>query len=384
LTPEELRSVYRGRRVLVTGHGTFQGGWLATWLAELGARVAGHTALPDYEPNLFAAARVADCLVADVQGDIRELAPLEAAWKESRPEVVFHLAAQPLVEQGHRDPLGTVAINVLGVANLLELARRKPSPAALVIVTSDRCYDQRSWPYAYRETDPLGGDDVASASQSAAEMLAHAFHASFLAERGVGVATARAGSAMGGGDWTPGLLVPECIRALAANAPVTVRRPRTVRPWQHVLEPLSGYLTVGGRLLAAGPGERQALSGPWNFAPAAAGGRTVWELVEAVIANWGSGTWERVEEPTGKQRGSGERGERAERGERREPQEPAPMRLSIDKARETLGWMPRWSFEEMVAQTVDWYKAYYAGDDMGGWCRRQIAAYMEPDENLGS
>ncbi len=374
MTPEELRNVYRGRRVLVTGHSSFQGGWLATWLTELGARVAGHSAPPAYEPNLFAAARVTDSLVADVQGDIQDMPPLEAAWKESRPEIVFHLAAQPLVEQGLRDPLKTVATNVLGITNLLELARRKPSPAALVIVTSDRCYDDRGWPYAYREIDPLGGDDVASASQSAAELLSRAFHTSFLADRGVGIATARAGSAIGGGDWTPGLLVPDIIRALAAGEAVKVRRPRTVRPWQHVLEPLSGYLTIGGRLLAAGPSERQTLSGAWNFALAPAAGRTVWELVEAVIAHWGSGTWERVEEPTGKQRDR----------ERSAAQEPAPIRLSIDKARETLGWTPRWGFAETVAQTVDWYRAYYAGDDMGGWCRRQIAAYMEPDEDVGS
>jgi CDP-glucose 4,6-dehydratase len=371
VTPEELRSAYRGRRVLVTGHTGFKGGWLATWLAELGARVAGYSLPAATEPNLMAAARVADSLVADVEGDVRDLARFEAAWKECRPEIVFHLAAQPLVEEGHRDPVGTVTVNVLGVAHLLELARRKPSPAAVVVVTSDRCYEPHDWPYAYREIDPLGGEDVYSASKSAAELLVRAFRSSFLAERGVGVATTRAGSVIGGGDWTAGLLLPECIRALAGDVPVKVHHPRTVRPWLHVLEPLSGYLTLGARLLAAGPAERQSLSSPWNFAPPPDTGRTVWELVEAVIANWGGGTWEAVKEAGGKERDR----------DRWRNRDQAPVRLSIDKAREALGWAPRWSFPEMIAQTVDWYRAYYAGDDMGGWCRRQIASYMEPAED---
>jgi CDP-glucose 4,6-dehydratase len=374
LTPEELRNAYRGCRVLVTGHTGFEGGWLATWLAELGARVAGFSLPPATEPSLFAAARVADSLVADGQGDVRDLGQLEAAWKESRPEVVFHLAAQPLVEQGHREPVATVAVNVLGAAHVLELARRKPQPAAVVIVTSDRCYEVRDWPYAYRETDTLGGDDIYGASKSAVELIARAWRHSFLAERGVAVATARAGSVIGGGDWTPGLLVPECMRALAGDLPVKVRHPRMVRPWQHVLDPLSGYLTLGGRLLAAGPAERQALSGPWNFASAVEAGRTVWELVETVIAKWGSGSWESVKNDRGKDR-ERERGRGAGL---------PPLRLSIDKAREALGWTPRWGFEEMVAHTVDWYRAFFAGDDMGGWCRRQIAAYMEPAEDGGA
>jgi CDP-glucose 4,6-dehydratase len=364
LTPEELRSVYRGRRVLVTGHTGFAGGWLTTWLAELGARVGGYSLAPATEPNLFTAARVADSMVGDTEGDIRDLGPLEAAWRETRPEVVFHLASQPLAVESVRDPLAIVTVNLLGVAHVLELARRKPSPTAVILVMNDRGYELREGPYPYRETDPIGGHDVSTASRTAAEQLALGFRDGPLADRGVGVACVRVGSAIGGGDWTRGILVPDCVRALADGQAVQVRHPRTVRPWQHILEPLSGYLTLGGRLLASGAAERQKFSGAWNFGPARGTDRTVWELVEAMIANWGSGSWERLKETAADREGT-------------------PLHLSIDKAREMLGWQPHLTFEETVSFTVDWYRAFYAGDDMGGWCRRQIASYMEPAEDVG-
>jgi CDP-glucose 4,6-dehydratase len=356
LTPEALRSPYPGRRVLITGHTGFQGGWLATWLAELGARVSGFSLAPAYEPNLFTVARVGDSLVTETEGDVRNLAPFGKAWREARPEIVFHVASQP----PQREPVETIATNVLGVTNALELARRRPAPGAVVIVGSDRCYEARQWPYAYRESDTLGGDDLYSASKSASELVAAALGRRLLAERDVGVATARAGSALGGGDWGADRLVPNCIRALAADEPVRVRSPRTLRPWQHILDPLSGCLTLGASLLAAGPAGRAELAGAWNFGPNVESVRTVWELLEALLANWGSGRWEVVEEPD---------------------LEEAPLqRLATDKAHALLGWAPHWGFAETVAHTVDWYRAYYGGDDMGGWCRRQIAAYMEPAE----
>lgn len=357
-----LAEVYRGRRVLVTGHTGFKGGWLSLWLASLGAEVTGYSLPPPTEPSLFVAAQVADYLT-HVEGDVRDVDHLRQVWRAARPEIVFHLAAQPIVRTSYCDPLTTVATNVLGTTHVLELAREWRESAALVIVTSDKCYENREWVYGYREDDALGGRDVYSASKAAAELLVRSYRCSFfppeaLATHGVALASARAGNVIGGGDWAPDRIVPDCVRALAQGGSVTVRSPHAVRPWQHVLEPVSGYLALGARLLAGCPADRAPFCDAWNFGPALNSSRTVRDLVDAVVRRWGSGRWQPVSDPA-------------------QPHEAALLRLAIDKAQTHLGWSPRWDFVGAVTRSVDWYRAFYAGEDAAQWCRRQIAEYQE-------
>jgi CDP-glucose 4,6-dehydratase len=345
--------VYRGRRVLLTGHTGFKGGWLSLWLADLGADVTGYALRPAAGPTLFEAASVAARL-RHREGDVGDLEGLRRAWSEADPEVVFHLAAQPLVRESYRDPLGTVRANVLGTANVLELARTSGRPVAVVVVTSDKCYENREWVHGYRETDPLGGHDVYSASKAAVEVLTSAWRRSFGGDGRVVIASARAGNVIGGGDWAADRVVPDCVRRLAEGRPVPVRNPHAVRPWQHVLEPLSGYLLLGGRLLSADPAERACAADAWNFGPPPGSARTVHDLVAEVLTAWGGGRWEDASDPSA-------------------PHEAGLLQLSTDKARALLGWRPRWDFTTTVRRTVEWYRAHLAGEDMTWWCRRQIA-----------
>jgi CDP-glucose 4,6-dehydratase len=351
---------YRDRRVLVTGHTGFKGGWLALWLNALGARVTGYALAPATEPNLFTAARVGEYVQHNV-GDVRDPARLSEVWTEARPEIVFHMAAQPLVRESYRDPLATLETNFNGTAHVLELARRVSAPLALVVVTSDKCYENREWVYGYREDDAMGGHDVYSMSKGAAELLVSSYRRSFFQDAAspVALATARAGNVMGGGDWSAERIVPDCVRSLTADTTeraIEVRNPRAVRPWQHVLEPLSGYLQLGARLLSRDAAERRRFSEAWNFGPEVGNTRTVGELVESFVARWGAGSWRDASDANA-------------------PHEASLLRLSIDKAHARLGWSPRWDFDETVARTVGWYKAFYAGEDAGEWCLRQINDY---------
>ncbi|MDX1997663.1 MAG: CDP-glucose 4,6-dehydratase [Thermoanaerobaculia bacterium] len=355
---DALAAVYRGRRVLVTGHTGFKGGWLATWLTEWGAHVHGYALAPSTEPNLFTVAGLEGRLHSTL-GDVRDLDAFRAAWRTARPEIVFHLAAQPIVRESYRDPLTTVGTNVLGVTHALELAREEDAPVAVVVVTSDKCYENVEWTWGYREIDRLGGHDLYSASKAAAELVADAYRRSFFATPGAPrLATARAGNVIGGGDWTADRLVPDAVRALAAGAPVRVRRGSATRPWQHVLEPLSGYLQLGARLLVATEAERGQLDSAWNFGPRAGASRTVTEVVQGLVAAWGTGHYELDPEPSG-------------------PHEAGLLALSIDKAVNRLGWSPRWDFATTLEKTAAWYQACYRRDDMAAWTRRQIREYWE-------
>lgn len=332
-----LGGFYAGKTVLLTGHTGFKGGWLACWLKRLGANVIGYALPPEPGPSLFADARVADDMTS-LRGDVRDLAALEAAYRTHRPDLVFHLAAQPLVLRSYREPLETLAANVQGTANVLDCARRAPSVRAVLVVTSDKCYAHPDAARAHREDDPMGGADPYSASKGCAELVASAWRASFFSgDRAAGIATARAGNVVGGGDWAADRIVPDCVRALRAGRAVTLRRPQAVRPWQHVLEPLSGYLWLGRRL-AEEPGRH---AGGWNFGPADDAMVPVEELARLIVKAWGSGAVRAEQDPSA-------------------PPETATLRLDCGKALRELGWRGVWSVEECVQETVSWYRAHGA------------------------
>jgi len=333
-----LDSFYKGRSVLVTGHTGFKGGWLCLWLKALGARVHGLALPPEHGPRgLFEAARVAEGLNSAL-GDCRDAAAVDAAFRRAEPEVVFHLAAQALVRRSYADPLGTWTSNVEGTARVLEAARARP-PRAIVVVTSDKCYANEDHGTPRREDDALGGRDPYSASKAAQELVAASYRASFLGpDKGIGLATARAGNVIGGGDWAEDRLLPDCVRAWREGRPARLRRPDSTRPWQHVLEPVSAYLLLGMRLHE----DPKANSEGWNFGPRDETTATVGELARRAAAAWGAGA-SVVEEP-----------------EPDAPYEAPALRLDASKAAKRLGWTAAWNAERAVDETVAWYRAQNA------------------------
>lgn len=345
--------VFSGKNVFVTGHTGFKGAWLCEWLLALGAEVTGFS-LPDLptEPSLFDGLDLAS-RVRDLRGDVRHFSALLGATQKARPDFVFHLAAQPLVLESYREPLETLQTNVLGTANLLEALRAWDSPCAAVMVTTDKCYDNREWVHAYRENDPLGGRDPYSASKACAEIVTSAWRQSFFEGHPVRVASARAGNVIGGGDWAANRIVPDAMRALARGAKIPIRNPRSHRPWQHVLEPLHGYLSLAAALSTS---KDPALQSAFNFGPEPAASRTVEELVREIVRHW-PGAWEAAEIPAA-------------------PHEARNLQLTIEKARQLLGWNPRWDFATTIEKTVQWYRQSDAGKiDAAELTRADIAAF---------
>ena len=327
--------VYGGRRVLVTGHTGFKGAWLARWLLKLGAQVGGYALPPPTDPSLYAAL---DWDGLDpVLGDVRDAVAVAARVEGFKPEVIFHLAAQPLVRRSYTEPAETFATNVLGTVHLLEVVRRAGRPCAVVVVTSDKCYQETDDPRPRIETDPLGGRDPYSASKAGAEIAAAAYGRAFFGPQSrMALATVRAGNVIGGGDWAEDRILPDCIRALQAGRSIPVRHPEAVRPWQHVLEPLSGYLWLGARLWQSVDQGCPRPSGAFNFGPVPEGHQKVRVLVEAVLKRW-PGRWERAAAPE-------------------DPHENECLRLSIERAVHELGWRPVWDFSTAVERTVCWYR----------------------------
>lgn len=348
---------WHGKRVLLTGHTGFKGSWLALWLQSLGAEVTGFALAPSTTPSLFELARVAEGL-NDQRGDLRDLGALLELIAETQPEIVLHLAAQPLVREGYRDPLGTYSSNVMGTLNLLEAIRQAGGVRACVLVTTDKVYANQEWLWPYRENEALGGHDPYSSSKACCELLAQSYAASFFAperhaEHGLALATARAGNVLGGGDFAPERLIPDVLQAWLAGEPVTLRYPKAVRPWQHALEPLAGYLQLAAGLYEQGP----AFNGAWNFGPGEADMCSVGEVVELLAQRWPDSPGLRVE-PS-------------------DLHEAGLLRLDSSRARQHLAWQPRWSLRQCLEHTLDWHLAWRAGEDMRAVSLNQLNLYKE-------
>ena len=353
----DRQAVWGGRDVLVTGHTGFKGGWLSLWLNSLGARVHGYALEPPTDPNLFQAARVDSILASDTRANVADLGRLRSVFSNTKPSVVFHLAAQPLVRESYNDPLGTFATNVMGTAHVLEAARAAESVRAIVVVTTDKVYLNHEQGQPYRETDPLGGHDPYSASKAAAEIVAASYRASFFdatKASGAHVATVRAGNVIGGGDWAVDRLIPDCLRAFATGEPVCLRFPDAVRPWQHVLEPLAGYLALAEELLGPDPAR---YASAWNFGPDKTGEATVREVALHTAQCWGKDAIVKTAEGA------------------EHPHEAGLLRLDSTMARTIIGWSPRWSLLKAVESTVAWHQASLTGANMADVSLRQIREY---------
>lgn len=333
---EFFGGAFTGKKVFLTGHTGFKGAWLSEWLLSLGAKVTGY-ALPETKPSLFEQLDVASRL-KHIEGDIRDSAKLAKALHAAKPDFVFHLAAQAIVRESYSKPAETFAVNAMGTAHVLDALRNYKNSCAAVFVTTDKCYENREWVHGYREEDPLGGHDPYSASKAAAEIIIASYRKSFFQEHPVRIASARAGNVIGGGDWAADRIVPDCIRALQKKQPIPVRNKTATRPWQHVLEPLSGYLWLAASL--ANPKFSKApvklLTSAFNFGPAHESNRTVAELVAEVLKHW-PGKWEDKSDP-------------------KAVHEANLLQLATDKAHALLGWSPVWNFSEAIEQTVGWYR----------------------------
>lgn len=343
---------WSGRRVLLTGHTGFKGGWLAVWLQMLGAEVRGFALPAATQPSLWGETGLEGRVAGDL-ADIRDAQAIARAVQSFQPELVLHLAAQPLVRESYRKPVDTYATNVMGTVHLLEAVRLCPSVRAVLVITTDKCYENREWLWPYREQDALGGFDPYSNSKACAELVCAAYRDSFLRDAGVALATARAGNVIGGGDWSPDRLVPDIFRAWEHGEELVLRYPHATRPWQHVLEPLSGYLRLSQALLI--DGERYAEA--WNFGPDAASVATVETVVRHLAERWPTPVKWRVD---GNQ----------------QPHEASLLALDSSKARNRLGWQPRWSLSEALQHTLAWHLAWRGADDMHRFTREQIAAYQ--------
>jgi CDP-glucose 4,6-dehydratase len=357
------REALRGRRVFVTGHTGFKGAWLCLWLHQLGARVTGYALAPPTNPNLFTICGIEQLLERHYLADIRDESQLLAAIRQAEPDVILHLAAQSVVREGYRTPYETFDVNVMGTASVLECVRKLDRPCTVLAVTSDKCYENREQVWGYRECDPMGGKDPYSASKGAAELIINSYRHSFfpperLHKHGIKLASARAGNVIGGGDFTSDALVVDAITALSENRPIQVRNPEALRPWNHALQALSGYLHLAGRMLVSD--DPQLLSG-WNFGPLPGNELPTREIVKMLIDEWGGGTWVDASDP-------------------HQPHESQILRLSIDKAMWQLGWRPRWNVRRSLRETVRWYQAYFHGkNDLTDLSTRQIELYENAD-----
>lgn len=348
---------WQGKRVFLTGHTGFKGGWLSLWLQQLGADVTGYALAAPTTPSLFDVSRVADGMVS-ILGDVRNGEALKLAMAEARPEIVIHMAAQPLVRYSYANPVETYATNVMGVVNLLEAVRATPGVCSVVNVTSDKCYENREWPWGYRENEAMGGYDPYSNSKGCAELVTAGYRSSFFhaekyAEHGVALGSGRAGNVIGGGDWAQDRLIPDMLRAIGAGESVMIRNPNAIRPWQHVLEPLSGYLTLAEKLYTEGPAHAEG----WNFGPHDTDAKPVEWIIDRMTREWGAGACWSLDGQD-------------------HPHEATYLKLDCSKARGQLGWHPRWDIGQTIAKIVEWHKAHDRGIDMRAFTLAQITTYQ--------
>lgn len=347
---------WEGKKILVTGHTGFKGSWLCLWLQSLGAEVAGYALNPPTDPSLFDVARVSEGMKSII-GDVRDIAKLKSVFSNFRPEIVFHMAAQPLVRHSYDDPVETYSTNVMGTVNLFEAVRQTDSVSAVVNVTSDKCYENKEWVWGYRESEPMGGYDPYSNSKGCAELVTAAYRNSFFNplkydEHHVAVASARAGNVIGGGDWAVDRLIPDILRAIEKSEPAVIRNPHAIRPWQHVLEPLSGYLCLAQKLYGSGKDFAEG----WNFGPSDNDARPVEWIVEAMVESWGNGASWKLDGGN-------------------HPHEAHYLKLDCSKARMKLGWHPRWGLGTTLEKIIEWHRAYLDSRDMKDFTMKQIEAY---------
>jgi CDP-glucose 4,6-dehydratase len=354
---EMTPTFWNGKRVFLTGHTGFKGSWLSLWLQSLGAEVTGYALQPPTKPSLFEVANVAQGM-ASIIADIRDLPTLQKAMHASQPDVVIHMAAQPLVRLSYVEPVETYATNVMGTVHVLESARQASSAKAVVAVTTDKCYENKEWLWGYREDEPMGGHDPYSNSKGCSELVISAYRSSFFKNEGIAVASARAGNVIGGGDWASDRLLPDILRAFEAKLPIVIRNPHAIRPWQHVLEPLSGYLMLAERLYTDG----QTFAESWNFGPKEEDARPVQWIVEHMVRSWGNDVSWRQDSSI-------------------QPHEASYLKLDISKARNRLDWQPALKLQDALELVIDWTKQRQTGVDMGKLTLAQIHDYQNMNRN---
>lgn len=342
---------WREKRVFLTGHTGFKGSWLSLWLQSMGANVYGLALLPPTTPALFHEAQVGRGMVS-VIGDIRDYNTVLSAITDCKPDIIIHMAAQPLVRYSYQEPIETYETNLIGTVHVLEAARKVGTAKAIINVTTDKCYENKEWIWAYREDEPLGGYDPYSNSKACSELVTKAYRDAFFKHDKIALASARAGNVIGGGDWAVDRLIPDVLRAIEINMPAIIRNPHAIRPWQHVLEPLSGYLLLAERLYIEG----QSFAEGWNFGPNSDDARPVKWIVERMINQWGHGASWQIDD-------------------RKHPHEAHYLKLDISKAKAKLGWSPRWTLEKALEQITDWHRAWMNNSDMKAVCLRQIKDY---------
>lgn len=345
------RTFWQHKKVFLTGHTGFKGGWLTLWLSDMGAQVHGYSLDPPTDQNLFREAGIESHLASSTIADVRDAEKLSVAMHDAAPDIVFHLAAQPLVRHSYVDPVETYAVNVMGTVNLFEAARKCDTIKAIVNITTDKCYENRAWVWPYRENEAMGGADPYSSSKGCAELITSAYRRSFFETQGKQLASARAGNVIGGGDWAMDRLIPDILRALDSGHTLTIRSPHAIRPWQHVLEPLSGYLMLSEALYRGRDGTAEG----WNFGPDEADARTVQWIIEHLCKRMPNVSWERDAQP--------------------QPHEANVLKLDSSKAKSALRWASRWDLAKALEMTVSWHQAWRSGADMTSTSLAQIHAY---------